>query len=206
VLIIKKHNSAWSSLGQSVEKGEARGAPSIGYQGLWDLDEKNPEFHNVFMKAMGNFTNQLMPFLLKETDFSTFETICDLGGSHGLFVLNILKCFPSIKKGINFDLPVVIEHNKQLLSKRQCEFDELVLSKFTDEPGDFFKSVPVADCYIMKMIFHDWKDKESIEILQTISKSMKPNSKIFIFDSVINVKNEPNYHVWLDLRMYHCIL
>ncbi|KAF2077537.1 hypothetical protein CYY_001155 [Polysphondylium violaceum] len=195
---------AWGSLGESIKHGEARGLQSIGYDGLWDIDKRNPEFHEIFMNAMSNFTNQLMPYLLKETDFSCFDIVCDLGGSHGLFVLNILKQFPTVKKGINFDLPLVISQNKQLLTEsRESEFENNVLSRFQEEPGNFFQQVPEADCFIMKMIFHDWKDKESIQILKSISKKMKPTSRIMIFDSVINVKNEPNYHVWLDLHMMH---
>ncbi|KAF2077542.1 hypothetical protein CYY_001160 [Polysphondylium violaceum] len=206
-LLFESHDftyKAWTSFRESVKEGKAMGPQSLGYESVWSLTEQNPSYAPILQRAMSSFTAQAINTIIRETDFSPFETIADIGGSQGVLLLNILKNNPSVKKGYNFDLPITIENNKSLVSQRESEFKN-EMAKFEDVAGSFFDSVPEADCYTLKYIFHDWKDEKCVEILETISKSMKPNSKIYIFDSVIETKNQPNGFVWLDLHMMHYV-
>jgi len=206
-LLFESHDfsyKGWTSFRESVKEGKAMGPPSLGYESIWTLTEKNPSYAPILQRAMSSYTGQAVELIIRETDFSSYETVADIGGSQGVFILNILKNNPTIKKGINFDLPITIQNNKSLVAQRESEFKS-ELEKFSDVAGSFFDSVPEADCYTLKFIFHDWKDDKCIEILETISKSMKPNSKIYIFDSVIETKNQPNGFVWLDLHMMHYV-
>ncbi|KAF2077544.1 hypothetical protein CYY_001162 [Polysphondylium violaceum] len=194
---------SWFSFRESIKSGKSMGPKSIGYDSFWDIVEKNPSYGAVFREGMTVFTNHIIHTILNETDFSPFETIADLGGSQGVLLLSILKKLPSVKKGINFDLPSTIDNNKLLVSEREAQHSSTTLSRFTEVSGSFFDSVPQADCYILKMILHDWSDEKCVSILTTVSKCMKPNSKVYIFDAIIDSKNQPNYKVWLDLHMLH---
>lgn len=50
---------------------------------------------------------------------------------------------------------------------------------------DFFKPQPVqADIYMIKLILHDWPDKESVQILRGLVPSMRPGSRVLFIDYV----------------------
>lgn len=50
---------------------------------------------------------------------------------------------------------------------------------------DFFNPQPVqADIYMIKLILHDWPDKESVKILQGLVPAMRPGSKVLFIDYV----------------------
>lgn len=50
---------------------------------------------------------------------------------------------------------------------------------------DFFKPMPVqADLYLIKMILHDWPEKECIEILRGLRPALKPGVKILFVEYV----------------------
>lgn len=50
---------------------------------------------------------------------------------------------------------------------------------------DFFNPMPVqADLYLIKLILHDWPDKECVEILRSLRPALKPGAKILFVDYV----------------------
>ena len=52
-------------------------------------------------------------------------------------------------------------------------------------PHNFFNPQPIqADIYLIKLILHDWPDKQCIEILQGLRPALKPGAKIVFIDYV----------------------
>ena len=50
---------------------------------------------------------------------------------------------------------------------------------------DFFKPMPVqADLYLIKLILHDWPDKQCVEILRGLRPALKPGAKVLFVDYV----------------------
>lgn len=63
-----------------------------------------------------------------------------------------------------------------------------VVSRLTFQGHDFTKAQPVqgAAVYLLRMILHDWPDKEAITILQQIIAAMDPaSSRLLIMDTVL---------------------
>ena len=53
--------------------------------------------------------------------------------------------------------------------------------------GDFFSEVPAgADAYILQKIIHDWDDEASVTILRNIAAAMKPESRLYIIDMILD--------------------
>ncbi|GAM22170.1 hypothetical protein SAMD00019534_053450 [Acytostelium subglobosum LB1] len=190
---------AWEVFPETVKRGKSDLTEVLGgIPTIWQFLKTRPEDEMVFGKAMSALTNKLTPMLVAQSDFTKFDTVCDLGGSQGTFISAILRANPTIKEGINFDLPTVIEKNK-LNEARNKQLDP----RFKEVGGDFFKEVPAADCYVLKNTLHDWNDECSVKILKSIASAMKPGAKIYVYDFLLsNEKNENlSSVVWMDLNM-----
>eukprot|EP01133_Synstelium_polycarpum_P018026 gene18026-21517_t len=108
-----------------------------------------------------------------------------------LVVLQVIEDIHTEIEGINFDRPQAFEANK----KEKIQYDA-----YHEVGGSFFESVPAADCYVLKMISHDWSDEKCLEILNTIDKSITPNGKIYIHDYLVDRASKMSKWVpWLDI-------
>ncbi|KAJ6686340.1 CAFFEIC ACID 3-O-METHYLTRANSFERASE 1-LIKE [Salix purpurea] len=100
---------SWSQLKDSVLEGgvafdRVHGAHAFEYPGM------DPRFNQVFNAAMYNQTNLVIGNMLETyTGFNDLKQLVDIGGGLGHTIKAITSKYPQIK-GINFDLPHVIEH------------------------------------------------------------------------------------------------
>ena len=68
--------------------------------------------------------------------------------------------------------------------------------------GDFFKEIPIqADAYVMRWIFHDWSDDESVALLGNLRKIVKPGTRLMVVESVIPETPEFDMGKWMDVNM-----
>lgn len=132
--------------------------------------EENREIANCFDEAMTSYSTYSRKLIVNNVDFSRFDTIVDIGGSKGTLLAYILKQYPTIKRGICFDLPNVVqqleddnEFSKQNISKDRYEYVS----------GDMFdgKTIPQADAYVLQNVIHDWNDERAIDILKSIHEA-----------------------------------
>lgn len=185
----------WGNLIDSVRSGKTAFDEHYG-ENLWDFYKKNAEKGLNFMKAMTGLTSFLSPAILDKYDFSSFQTIIDVGGSNGSLLTAILKRTPG-SSGIVFDVPYVVEQTAALLAA-----DPQLRHRCSAVSGNFFEQVPAgADAYLMKMIIHDWDDEDSVRILSVVSKAMKKGSKILIVDGVIPEGNTYHGAKVMDVNM-----
>ncbi len=49
--------------------------------------------------------------------------------------------------------------------------------------GDFFKSVPEGDLYLLRFILHDWDDADAIRILQNCRRAMKADARLVVIEA-----------------------
>ena len=76
----------------------------------YEYMEKDPKMNQVFNKAMADLCATEMTRILEiYTGFEGLSTVVDVGGGNGPNLKTIISKYPSIK-GINFDLPQVIEN------------------------------------------------------------------------------------------------
>ncbi|KAN0032914.1 hypothetical protein ACTFIV_006851 [Dictyostelium citrinum] len=176
----------------TLEEGKNQGPSSLGLSNYWEYFEKNVPYKDEFNDGMIGYSTHILKFLKNKIDLSPFQTVVDIGGSHGFLIGSLLDSFPNVVNGINFDTEIVINSSNEKYQHPRLKHVS----------GDFFKSVPEADCYLLKLILHCWPDKECCEILKTISKSMKPNAKIIILDIVLNNSTKYfNFDTYLDILM-----
>jgi hypothetical protein len=143
---------------------------------------------------MTSFTQSIIPAIVGGYDYSGIQTLADVGGGHGSLLCAILKANPKMK-GIVFDQPQVVEG-----AKGRIDSEKLGMRCET-VGGDFFKSVPAADGYIMKHIIHDWDDERARTILANCRKAMVKGGRVLLVEGIVPPGNVPSFDKLLDLEM-----
>jgi SAM-dependent methyltransferase len=166
--------------------GEAMFPRTFGSE-FWDWLRKHPDERASFDRAMGQGKKRRLA-RLADLELREGETVVDIGGGNGSFLLGLLADRPGVR-GIVFDLPET-NRDEDALGDR-IEFAE----------GSFFESVPSGDFYVLGTILHDWDDEHADAILRTIRRCAPADALLLILDAVIAPGNEPHGAKWLDLLM-----
>ncbi|KAJ1440394.1 Winged helix-like DNA-binding domain superfamily [Sesbania bispinosa] len=105
---------------------------------LFQYMEQDQELNHMFNKAMAQASPLEVKMILKQyKGFEGLSTLVDVGGGVGLSLKLIISEYPSIK-GINFDLPQVIE-------------DAPPHPGIEHVGGSMFESVPNGDAILIKV-------------------------------------------------------
>ena len=153
----------------------------------------------VFSRAMSGFSAIQSAWALealRDYDFSTVATWCDVGGGHGHMMCSLLGAYPHLS-GMVLDLPEVLAQKDQLWAARlglegRCRY----------VAADMFKKVPShVDVYSLKMILHDWNDGQSRQVLQTIREYANPDSRVFIVEHIVPGPSESHFSKLFDIHM-----
>ena len=162
---------------------------------IFEYLEKNPEAGNIFNQAMSSTSGIYNRALVADYDFSSIDTLVDIGGGQGFFLTAILQANYNLK-GIVYDLPhVVTEATKQIEALKLKE-------RCTIASGSFFECVPSgSDAYMMKLVLHDWDDEQAIQILKNCHAVMGENSQLLVVENVIPPGNEPSNGKFTDVEM-----
>ncbi|KAI5464393.1 putative O-methyltransferase [Mariannaea sp. PMI_226] len=105
-------------------------------------------------------------------------TVVDVGGSSGHDAVHLANNFPNVKIVVQ-DLPKVEESFNTKVP------DELK-SRISFKPHDFFQPQETkGDVYMLKMILHDWPDKDAAKILKGLLPQLTPEkSRVLLFEVV----------------------
>ena len=181
----------WRPIGELIES--ARGNPPFrhlygkSFFEYWSQAGAQAEDFHVGMSSMSQVENI---FLVRSYEFPDGATVADIAGGFGGLLLRVLQNNPSLH-GILYDQPHVLERNRlgELADNSRWELSS----------GDFFKSAPKADIYLLKYIMHDWPDEQASLILKNIRKAMNPGARILIMDPLIPEGNTPHSGKLMDL-------
>ncbi|KAL3001309.1 hypothetical protein AAZX31_09G259800 [Glycine max] len=83
-------------------------------------------------------------------------------------------------KGINFDLPLVIQKAPPHPGIEQIA-------------GDMFESVPTGDAILVKFVCHNWADEDCIKFLRNFHKALPQHGKVIVFEYIIPEVPNPSY-------------
>ncbi|XP_057426714.1 isoliquiritigenin 2'-O-methyltransferase-like [Lotus japonicus] len=134
--------------------------------------EKDQKMNQIFNKAMVDIcATEMKRMLAIYTGFEGISTLVDVGGGHGQNLKMITSKYPLIK-GINFDLPQVIE-NAQLIPGIE------------HVGGDMFATVPHGDAIILKAVCHNWSDEKCVEFLSNCHKALSPKGKVIVVEFIL---------------------
>lgn len=188
--------AAWQSLVESVRSGKP--AFEIRHGVHWvDYLRERPARETLFGAAMTATTRAAEAAILSAFDFGDFRCAVDIGGSHASLIGGLLELHPNAR-GIVFDLPATIEAGRAVWRNKPFA------DRLEAAGGDFFKSVPEGDLYLLKLILHDWNDEDSIKILRTVRKSIPPEGRLFIIETILPDAPSPHVGWGMDITMMVC--
>jgi hypothetical protein len=182
----------WALYGE-LEYAVRTGLPAVDKiypGGLWAYYVQHPEAGQVFNAAMVAKAHGQIAGILASCDFSSFQSIGDIGGGSGHLLRAVLDATPSAT-GVLFDLPNVIAEAASAASDR-----------LTLQAGDFFRDqLPVCDAYLLMEIIHDWTDAEALAILQAIRRAAPPHARLLLIEALIPDDPGANWPKQLDIHM-----
>ena len=162
---------------------------------LWEHFAQHPEQAALCNESMTNFSSTEIAALLESYDFSSIETLVDVGGGLGSLLEAILTAHAPMR-GILADLPAVIDSARPEISRRGLADRCQVVGM------DFFTCVPAGgDAYLLKHVLHDWNDERSLQILKNCHAVMPHGAILLVIEAVIAPGPEPSLGKMLDLQM-----
>jgi hypothetical protein len=169
---------SWDHLTYSIQTGKT-GFEKAYEMPLFEYLAQHSDEASLFSETMVGFHGQEPPAVAAAYNFSTFNTIVDVGGATGNMLAAILSRHAG-PSGVLFDLPHVVADAPLLLEKNG------VRGRVKIEAGDFFKTVPSGgDAYLLSHIIHDWNEDQCLTILGHIHKAIKSNGRLLIVEMVL---------------------
>ncbi|KAK9122376.1 hypothetical protein Syun_019993 [Stephania yunnanensis] len=152
---------------------KAHGVHAFEYPGI------DQRFNVVFNKAMFNHTTIIMNKILETyKGFGDLKELVDVGGGIGTTISIITSKYPTIK-GINFDLPHVIEHASTFPGVKHIG-------------GDMFECVPKGEAIFVKWILHDWSNEYCLKLLKNCYDSLPSDGKLIVVEAILPEAAEEN--------------
>ncbi|KAI9765801.1 MAG: hypothetical protein M1840_007083 [Geoglossum simile] len=168
---------------------------------FFDYLTKHPARSERFHAAM-RATDVAGPFsgasLAQGYDWDALNSkvFVDVGGSSGHTAMRIASR-STIPKFI------VQDFNAEEVTKAKEGLDKKYEDRITFMQHDFFKPQPVrdADTYFFRFIFHDWPDKECVQILRNTIPALKKGAKILVCDILLPEPNTTFNRSYRDMRV-----
>jgi hypothetical protein len=188
------HDKAWSALEYSIKTGESGFDHAFGKPSFQWIEE-NPDARKKLDQGQGCKAVGWSNGIMNAYDFSGIDTICDIGGGQGSFLIPILMRYPNLK-GIVADMPGTVPAAEKSITEVGLGDRCKAISY------DFMNGAPPAcDGYFLVNVLHDWEDDNCHQILRNISRSMGTDSKLWIVEYLL--EPGPGFSVakLLDIEM-----
>ncbi|RDX60252.1 hypothetical protein CR513_61620, partial [Mucuna pruriens] len=144
---------------------------------VFEYSEMNSSFNQLFMAAMTNRATLIMKKIVESyKGFEHINRLVDVGGGLGVTLNIITSKYPHIK-GINFDLPHVIEHASPYPGVEHVG-------------GNMFESVPEGDAILIKCVLHDWSDEWCLKVLKKCHGAIPNDGKVIVVEGVLPIEGK----------------
>jgi SAM-dependent methyltransferase len=161
------------------------------YQAFTD----HPEWGQFFNIAMKSLSSSLPDAVVETYDFSSAQTVVDLGAGMGDLIATILKANPTVQ-GILFDLPHIVPESQKFLENHG------VADRCQVVGGNFLESVPEGgNIYIISFLLMDWTDEDCITIMKNCHRAMVPGGKLLIIEPILEAERSRPFANFMDIIM-----
>jgi hypothetical protein len=187
------HWLPWGRLIDAIRQGQPQTQSALG-QELFQYYAENADEGRAFTGAMSHASGLAAEEVAHLLDTSGAEHVVDVGGASGTIIAALLGKNPTLS-GTIFELAHVVPDARKALAERGLSLRCQVVE------GDFFKSVPNADLYILRRIIHDWDDEQSIRILSNCARALRRNGRVVLLEQVLPEDHCISQTALADLNM-----
>lgn len=186
---------AWNALLHAVQVGGVAFEHAFGER-FYDYLGRHADAGAYFDRLMAVSTAPVAHAVARAYDFSSVETLVDIGGGNGTLLTTILRAHPHMH-GIIFDLPSVIARTAQ-----SPEAPEIA-ARLRLVGGDFFADVsPPADAYMMRWVLHNWDDDHCVRLLDNCHRALPSPGRLLVVEEIMPERVDASTEtVSLDLGM-----
>jgi hypothetical protein len=176
----------WNDLPEALRTGRPQNEVKHGQKGIFEeLYSDLPKLEQ-FMGAMTGISRTNFEIFAEKFDFSTFKTLCDIGGATGLLTIEVAKRHPHLSC-TSFDLPAV-----EPIAKKHIAAARLA-HRVRTASGDFFKDrLPNADVITMGMILHDWNLEKKMHLIRSAYDALPPGGALVAIEALIDDARREN--------------
>ncbi|KAM7256350.1 hypothetical protein ACFE04_012091 [Oxalis oulophora] len=134
--------------------------------------KKDARLDEIVNRYVIEFNPLFMDKILEIYDgFTGIKTLVDVGGGNGSVLNMIISKYPHIK-GINYDVPAVIEKSPPYPGIEHVA-------------GNMFESVPRGDAIFIKWVLHGWDDNNFVKALKKCYEALPDNGKVMMVEMVV---------------------
>jgi hypothetical protein len=185
---------AWADFDRTLTTGK-NAFERVHGMSVWDWFDHNHDERHVFAQAMTSMTALHAPGVARAYPFAEIERVCDVAGSRGTLLAEVLANHPHLR-GVLFDNAGVVATARPLFEARG------VAERVELASGNFFESVPAGcEAYLLKNILHDWDDERSLVILQNCRRVMQSGHRILVVELVLERDQTTGIGPMSDVQM-----
>ena len=190
------HWNIWNHAIDTVRTGQSAVTAATGAPFFEWVHNERPDAGQTFDGAMQSLSSVAGPLVVQAVDLEGVRSVCDVGGGTGRLLRALLDASRTAH-GTVFDLPHVVAECPPV-------FAGIDNGRWTAASGSFFDadSIPTDhDRYLMQAIVHDWGDDRAGQILRNVREAMRPDSRLWVVDSVLDPAERDDMSKAVDMLM-----
>ena len=186
----------WDDFEEGLKTGLPQNETKTGGKPLFEELYSNEEKLREFLKAMGGIQMGNFMAFSKKFDFSSYNTLCDIGGAGGYLSAQVAMNNDHMKC-VSFDLPPVCPVATENIENMGLSEKVIVQS------GDFFKEdFPKTDVITMGNILHDWGIQDKKMLIKKAYNSLPQGGALVVIENIIDDNRSENaFGLMMSLNM-----
>jgi len=186
----------WHHLEEGLKTGLPQNEVKHGGESLFDELYASDEKLREFLNAMGGIQMGNFMAFANKFDFSSYQTLCDIGGAGGYLSAQVAMNHDHMQC-TSFDLPPVSPIAME-------NIDNMGLAdRINIQSGDFFADdFPKADVITMGNILHDWGTEDKKTLMKKAYQALTPGGSLVVIENIIDDdRNENVFGLMMSLNM-----
>jgi hypothetical protein len=186
----------WGDLTQALQTGKPQNEIKHTGKPMFDELYSDPARLEQFMEAMQGISLGNFHALAQKFDFSTYETVCDVGGATGQLCTILAARHPHLRF-TSYDLPVVAPIAEKAIAAAG------LTDRVATASGDFFADpLPRADVITMGLILHDWNLDRKMHLIRAAYEALPDGGAFIIIENLIDdARRENAFGLMMSLNM-----
>lgn len=186
----------WGSLEEALKTGRPQNEAKLSDKPIFEEIYKDQNSLHEFLGAMSSIQMGNFMTLAKKFDFSSYQTLCDVGGANGSCSIVIAQHHPHLQCS-TFDLPPVEAVAAGHIAAMGLQDRVKAVS------GDFFADeLPKADVICMGNILHDWSEAQKLVLLEKAYQSLPEGGVLIAIENIIDNERQQNaFGLMMSLNM-----
>ncbi len=186
----------WGDLTDGLRTGKPQNEVKHAGTSMFEELYSDPARLEQFMNAMAGISMGPFLALAEKVDFSSYQTLCDVGGATGQLSIIVAGRHPHLGC-TSFDLPVV-----EPIAQRTIEAAGMS-DRVQTAAGDFFaEPLPKADVITMGLILHDWNLDRKMHLVKAAYDALPEGGAFIAVENIIDdARRENAFGLLMSLNM-----